>query len=139
MGSLSLSKALVFLTKNKRLEKLGLDEMQMFNPRIYILKYDMKYNMVFSINLCVMTYFITLHKVFPCIFIHGRMICRKSQHCPRLLQLIFTLIWIYNLWKKIIVIYTWQYLPVAMWQFLPSKRCFYSLTLGKLILCLKIF
>lgn len=60
MGSLSLWKVLAFLTWNKLLEKLGLDEMQIFNPRIYILKY----NMVFSINLCVMTHFITLHKGF---------------------------------------------------------------------------
>lgn len=56
--------------------------MQMFNLRIYILKY----NMVFSINLCVMTYYITLRKGFPCIFIHARMVCRKSQHCTILLQ-----------------------------------------------------
>lgn len=60
MVFLSLWKALAFLTWNKLLEKRGVDEMQIFNTRIYILKY----NMVFSINLYVMTYFITLHKVF---------------------------------------------------------------------------
>lgn len=41
MGSLSLWKALAFLTWNKLLEKLGLDEMQIFNSWIYILKYNM--------------------------------------------------------------------------------------------------
>ena len=81
MGSLSLWKSLVFLTWNKLREKLGLGEMQIFNPHIYILKY----NMVFSINLCVMTYFITLHKVFPCIYIHGRIVCRISRHFTILL------------------------------------------------------
>ena len=59
-GPFSLWKALAFLTWNKLLEKLGLDEMKIFNHRIYILKY----NLLFYVILCVITYYITLHKVF---------------------------------------------------------------------------
>lgn len=62
--------------------------MQIFNPRIYILKY----NMAFSINLCVMTYFITLHKIFHAfLFTEERFAENHNIALHFSIKLIFTL------------------------------------------------